>query len=741
MDRVSNLRRTIGIAAILSALTLAVFWPVVHSDFIKFDDGYYVARNARVAQGLTPGNVVWAFTTGYQGNWNPLTWLSYMLDAQLFGLKPGWHHFTNLMLHVANTVLLFLLLLRLTAAFWRSAFAAALFAVHPLHVESVAWVSERKGVLSTLFFFLTLLAYAKYAGKAARRAAGETSTPNPANPPRHPAPARTWYFLSLVFFALGLMSKPTLVTVPFLLLLLDFWPFRRFDPANDFQLRNVVPLLKEKVPFLIFAIVSTILTLLAQSTIHGLTAHPLAARIANAVESCVRYLGKTIWPVNLAVYYPHPADPFRLSSQWPAWLIWTAALLLAAVSASALIASKRRPWLATGWFWYLVALAPVIGIIQVGAHGMADRYTYIPLIGIFICVAWSAAELCQGNKNFQIALTVVGLGIVAACALTSHRQVQYWRNNTILFQHTLAVTGNNPFAQYHVARGLREEGKTVEAMAELKSVIAADPSLGIAYCEIADMLESAGNTNEAIAQYEAALRMTPDVGWIHNHLGVLFMRMGQPDQAAAQYQEAVQKEPDNADAQYNLGIALFDRGDYTAAAFHLAAAARLQPKDADVRVSLAEAELKVDRSDQAQAALQEAVRICPTNAQAHESLGLILARQDHFHEAVPHFQAAVKLKPDWPDALNNLAWVEATQLGDGPEAVRLAQRACALTGGREARFLGTLDTAYAAAGRLEDAIRTAEKARDLALAAGQKDLADAAETRLASYRNRPTPQK
>ena len=392
----NRLRRTIWTCAALGGVTLATFWPVLHNDFIGLDDKDYVVYNPRVTGGLTWQNAAWAFRTGFRGNWHPLTWLSHMLDAQCFGLAPAGHHLTSLLLHTANALLLFLLLQRLTDAHWRSAFVAALFALHPLRVESVAWVAERKDVLSTFFFLLALHAYVRYVqvreGRTAWEAAGHCPhTPRARVSSRPPF----WYGVTLGLFVLGLMSKAMVMTLPCVLLLLDYWPLRRMQTKSAQSKANrFLPLLAEKLPFFVLALGAGIVALLAQTNAHAVAFRlPLASRLANATASYWKYLGKMIWPVDLAVFYPLPKALYTAAHPCLNWRFAVGAFALAALSLAVVLRRRRQPWLGVGWFWYLGTLVPVIGLIQVGGQAMADRYTYIPLIGIFLCIAWGAAAL------------------------------------------------------------------------------------------------------------------------------------------------------------------------------------------------------------------------------------------------------------------------------------------------------------------------------------------------------------
>jgi tetratricopeptide (TPR) repeat protein len=791
VDWLTDRRRRILLGLLLAAATLAVFWPVLSADFIGVDDGYYILRNSRVRAGLTCGGLGWALTSGFQASWHPLTWLSYMLDVQLFGLGPSGFHRTNLLLHVANVVLLFWFLqsnfernltpnrnlnrnlnpnLNLaTPSPWRSLFVAALFALHPLHVEPVAWVACRKDVLSGLFFLLTLLAYSKYVQSKNGQAEERRGERGEESRITHHVSRITLYALTLFLFAFGLMSKAMLVTVPCVLLLLDFWPLRRWTFQLEPQaadgsdsglapvwrsLRANLPLLREKVPFFVLAAGASIAAAFAMHGERGApVALPLGPRLANGISAYCKYLAQTFWPTGLTLYYPHPGlrlvyelhgKPYPVS----AWL--GSLMLLILVSLWVLLHLKRRPWLAVGWFWYVGTLVPVSGILQVGSHAMADRYTYIPLIGIFICVVWGVANRRGGDGPSPFCSSgdgpspprlwlVGGVAVILACAGISRKQVGYWQNDRVAFEHALSVTADPGMAFYHIGRAFAEQGNRRVAMALYRAAIMTDPRHEPdAYLDLGALLEQEGKTNEALAIYDKALRAMPWAVQVHNHLGNLFSSMGRAEEAVNHYRAALQARDDYPDAHYNLGVALAAQHQWDQAAAQFAAVVRLKPDDAEAHSSLAETLLNQGEPVQAEQEFREAIRLCPTNAAARFQLGVLCAGENKLDEALAQFRQAARLRPDWPEALNALAWLLAThpkaESRNGAEAVRLAERACALVGDREPRFWSTLDCAYAEAGRFSEAIATAEKARKLALAAGKKELAEAAETRLALYR-------
>ena len=482
MDPTKNTGRTMAIAVVLGGITLAAFWPVVHNDFVNYDDTAYVTENPHVLAGLSLANAGWAFRANCLGNWHPLTMLSHMMDVQLFGLNPGWHHGSSLCLHVANSRLLFLLLGRLTSRVWRSAFVAALFALHPLHVESVAWVSERKDVLSTFFGLLSLLAYARFAEVQSRET--EVQSPMSKVQGREPEvqgsrfevqgsklPASFFYVLSLFFFALGLMSKPMLVTLPFVLLLLDFWPLRRFQLSTvPCRLSTYGRLVLEKWPFFLLSAGACVVTFIAQQESGALGVSPAGPRVENALVAYARYLGKTLWPNVLAIPYP----PVR---HWPLAVAALAAVLLAVLTLGALWQGRRFPYIAVGWLWFLGTLIPVIGIIQVGDQSMADRYTYFPLIGLFVALVWTATEIAPGGRYQPAALATVGAGVLLVCAMVTRQQVRLWRNSETLFLHATEVTRGNYVAHNGLGLHYFKQGRVDEAVRQYRGGPPNEPAL------------------------------------------------------------------------------------------------------------------------------------------------------------------------------------------------------------------------------------------------------------------------
>jgi protein O-mannosyl-transferase len=512
------------INAALAASTLLVYWQVHSFDFVSFDDSSYVYRNPHVISGLTMNNVVWAFSSGHASNWHPLTWLSHMLDCQLFGLRPGPMHLVNVILHIANTLLLFLLLKSLTGRLWRSAFVAAVFAMHPMHVESVAWIAERKDVLSTLFLLLTLLAYVCYA--------------------RH---AGKWrYVLTATLFACGLLTKPMLVTLPVLMLLLDYWPLGRLGKRT----------LVEKIPFFALSAASSILTFLVQRAGGSLVDNaflPLQKRLANAVLSYARYIGKLFWPENLAAYYPLDAGKVSL------WLAVICAIIGIVISILAIRYGRKHKYLVTGWFWYVVTLLPVIGLIQIGSQEMADRYSYVSYVGLLIVLAWGWAELTADWRHGTL-LTVIACAIVLSSLLiVTYRQIGYWKDSLALFTRAIDVTSGNDIAYNNRGNVYMKLGKAKEAIDDLTKAINIMPTAE-AYNNRALALNKLGKGQEAIEDLEKAALLKPWVADIYANMGMVYSRMGKGEDAVGAYQQALRVRPDNAATHYDLANELLRLG-------------------------------------------------------------------------------------------------------------------------------------------------------------------------------------
>ncbi len=562
-------------------LTIAAFMAyrqVTHCAFINFDDAEYVTENRHVQDGLTVKGIAWAFTTGYASNWHPLTWISHMVDVQLFGLQPGWHHLTSLLFHLANTVLLFLVLHRMTRALWQSAFVAALFALHPLHVESVAWAAERKDVLSTFFWMLTMGAYVSYVAR----------------------PGLRRYLTLLLCFASGLMAKPMLVTLPFVLLLLDYWPLRRLEqkkppeevrkpllgdkenrpppekaPVQPGGHRPLIrPLLTEKIPLFVLALLSSVVTYLVQrhgGTVGSLEAFPPSARIINAFVSYIAYMVKMLWPTSLAVFYPHPTS-------WPLWQILGSLALLLAITAIVIRGAKKHPYAAVGWFWYVGTLVPVIGVVQVGSQALADRYTYIPLIGLFIIVAWAIPELLKKWPYRKEALIASSVLCLLCLSLVTWRQVGYWRSSIALYDHAMEVAPRS--SPIHINRGAAYIGLAnyTQAIADFDRAIEINPwyeeaynNRGVAYSNLADY-------TQAIADFDRAIEINPRYGDAYNNRGLAYNNLGNCTQAIADFDRAIEINPRYGEAYNNRGVAYSNLADYTQAIADFDRAIEINPR-------------------------------------------------------------------------------------------------------------------------------------------------------------------
>jgi Tfp pilus assembly protein PilF len=589
---------------LLVAVTLAVYWPAVHCDFLNLDDTYYFTANPHVQTGLNPANLVWAFTTTHASNWHPLTWLSLMLDAELFGKRPAGPHFTNLLFHLANTVLLFLLLQRLTAANWRSALVAALFALHPLHVESVAWVAERKDVLSTFFGLLALLFYAGYAQGVTGDACRVTRTESILS--RVTCHVSHFYWLAVLFFVLGLMSKPMLVTLPLVMLLLDWWPLDRMSRVEGRGSR-VRSLVQEKIPFFLLSAISCVVTFIAQQkggAVVSLVKISFAGRIENTFVSYARYLGKTFGPFHLAVLYPHPIH-------WDAGLIVFSLLLVIGLSVAAVWFGRKHPYVPTGWFWFVGTLVPVIGLVQVGIQSMADRYTYLPLIGVFLVVVWGFDEArVRWRLPESLVLFLVGIFLLAG-AWGTRNQLSYWRDSETLFRHTLAVTENNYLAYNNLGTCLSEKGQLAEARDCFQKSLRIKPNNVDALCNMGSVLTRSGQWNEAVDYYHRALQIAPDQADVLSNLGMVLVNQKQYAEAMANFEKALQVNPDSPSAHNNLATVLYIEHRFDEAARHFREALRLQPDNPQIYSNLGDALLQQGQTAEAVECYQEALRLNP----------------------------------------------------------------------------------------------------------------------------------
>ncbi len=686
----------------LVVATLATYGDLRTHQFINYDDGLYVTDNPTVQGGLTLPGLIGAFTSTCAGLWHPLTMLSHMLDCQLFGLHPGGHHLTSLLFHIANTLLLFLWLQRTTGALGPSFLVAALFALHPLHVESVAWVAERKDVLSTFFWLLTMWAYVWYVE----------------------SPGFRRYWLILVCFILGLMAKPMLVTLPLVLLLLDYWPLHRWtlnraatvSPSKKGPSRvsrdrktpqgvSAQRLAWEKAPLFALAALCSMVTFFAEKeggAVTSLQDLALTSRLANAMVAYVSYLGQMFWPAHLAVLYPLPRhNP-------PIWQATAAGLALAVLTLLALRQARRHPYLLVGWLWYLGTLLPVIGLVQVGVQTMADRYTYVPCIGLFIIVAYGMADLGARWRVPRLLLPV-GAGVVlAALMICTWVQVSYWRDSISLYGHTLKVTRSNPLIQSNMGVVLAAQGKMDQAMAHYAEALRLKPDLAKTHNNLGLALAAQGKMDQARAQYAEALRLKPDYAEAHNNLGLALAAQGEMDQAVAHYAEALRLNPDLAETHNNLGVALAAQGKMDQAVAQYAEALRLKPDLAGAHNNLGLALAAQGQMDQAMAHYAEALRLKPDYAEAHNNLGLALAAQGQMDQAVAHYAEALRLKPDYAEAHNNLGLALAAQ-GQLDQAVAQYIEALRLNPDL-AETQNNLGVALAKQGKIEEAIARFQKA-------------------------------
>jgi protein O-mannosyl-transferase len=673
------------ISLLLFAGTAILYWPVTGHAFIGFDDNQYLVQNWHVRSGVTWPAIAWAFRSGYASNWHPLTWISHMLDCQFYGLNPAGHHLTSLIVHSINSALLFILLRQMTGATWRSAFVAALFAWHPLHVESVAWAAERKDVLSAFFWILTMMVYTQYTRK---RRGIEASQKRGSG---------LYYGLALIFFAFALMSKPMAVTLPFVLLLMDFWPLARFssfrgpNPLPDTsnvpavgQTQSLRALIVEKLPFFLLAIAASIITFKVQQAggaVNSLASTPFSLRLENAFLAYAGYILKMIWPAHLALLYPLPRHI-------PMASVLAAAFVFTFLCLSAFWLAKRFPYVLSGWFWFVGTLVPVIGIVQVGAQSMADRYTYLPSIGLFIAVVWGATDLLSKIPQARNVLAGTAVLVLAPLFILTRHQLGYWQNGETLFKHTIAVTDNNYLAYSALGTSFGDDGHTNEAIKFCAEAVRMEPDYPEGQYNLGTLLLAAGKTEEAIPCFEAALKDNPRYAYAENNLGKAYETLGKLDEAkahltaatrlnpndpemfynlgtvlmmqsklseaAAQFSEAIRLNPDHADAHGNLAITLMRMGHPQEATVHFAEKVRLKPNDPDARLNYGLALLNQNRPAEAAAQFTAALQAQPESALAHYRLGVALANQGKSQDAALQCREALRLQPDFPDARDAL---------------------------------------------------------------------------------------
>jgi tetratricopeptide (TPR) repeat protein len=644
----SSPRVVTAVAIALVVLTVFVYAAVRHHEFVNLDDAQYVSQNPEVLKGLTWSGVGWAFTGGYAGNWHPLTWVSHMLDVQWFGLDAGAHHLTNLVLHTSSVLLLFWLFLQMTGALWRSAFVAALFAVHPLRVESVAWIAERKDVLSTVLWMATLVAYVTYVRRR-----------------------QAWrYACVILLFALALMAKPMVVTLPFVLLLLDVWPLGRtsvrwpglsgpvFGGPERSALRTHGALIREKLPLFALAAASSVVTIIVQhqaGAVKTLAALPLDRRAANSIVAYGWYVTKAIWPVDLAAVYPYQAS-------LPAWQVIGTLTGLALVTALVVRTASRRPYLLVGWFLFLGTLVPVIGLVQVGGTPTADRHSYVPSIGLFVMAAWGLPDLLGRWRIHRLVLGGAGALAVLACAVTARAQVGYWADSVTLWRHAIQVTSGNYRAHSNLGQALATRHELDAAIAEYTTALEIKPDFAEARNYLGFALAERGDYDAAIVQYREALRALPTFVEAHNNLGLALAASDHLDEAIAEFSETVRLDPRLAAARSNLGIALARVGRTDDAIRELTEALALDPDSEHGRANLStayrdrgQALVDAGRLDDALQAYQTAATHTPNDADVHYELGVALARRGRITDAIREVQRALQLNPAHEEAKRLLA--------------------------------------------------------------------------------------
>lgn len=673
-----NNKQSFLICLILTLLTLAVYLQVKNFDFVNYDDNTYVYENSNIHNGLSVESVKWAFTTGYANFWHPLTWLSHILDWQLYGSNPAGHHLTNLLFHILNTLLLFIVFKKLTNEIWQSVFAAALFAVHPLHVESVAWISERKDLLSTFLAILTLLAYLRYV--------------------KHKGFLN--YIFSLSIFVFGLMAKPMLVTLPFVFLLLDYWPLCRI---KKFEWKISKYLLFEKIPFIILSIFFSFIAFYMQQrggAIPAESAIPLKFRVLNAFISYSTYIKKMFWPSRLAVFYPHPGQKVSML-----YAVISAVILLAITLFVFRFAKKHR-YLVTGWFWYIGTLLPVIGLIQVGNHAMADRYSYIPLIGLFIIIAWGADELMFKLPYKKISSAFISLLIISALSVCSYFQIGRWSDSLNLFSHALDVTNNNYVAHTNMGMALYELKRMDEAEFHYAQASLIEPDSHLAHIRLASILYQAGKLNESACEYETALRIKPNNPKVLNELGIIFGRQAKLEDSKRYFKNAIQIDPNFMEAYINIAAVLMIQ----------------------------------NKIDEAAEYLNELLKLNSSSARAYFYLGQIFLQKNNSERAIEHFIMAFNYEPNNLEYMNTMAWhlaVNRTNKNYNPDkALALALKVNELTNYVKPEFLDTLAAAYAATGDFSKAVEIEQNALKLCVHTSQEKLKKEIEERMVKYRKK-----
>jgi len=630
-----KIRYDILICLFLVIVNLAVYLQVINQSFVNYDDGLYVTGNSYVQEGLNLKSITWAFSNTFAANWHPVTWLSHMLDVQLYGINAGPHHLTSLFIHLANTLLLFLVFRKMTGMIWQSGLLAVLFAIHPLHVESVAWISERKDVLSTFFWLLAMWSYARYA--------------------EHPGLIR--YLTIFIFFILGLMTKPMLVTLPFVFLLLDYWPLQRFKLKDEYDAiiksgsqLPVIKLIWEKTPFFILSITASTIAVFAQhskGTVASFDRFPLSVRIENSIVSYANYIKKMIWPDNLAAFYPHPGN---LS----VWDIAGSCLLLILITFIAIRSIRRRPWFMVGWLWYIGTLIPVIGIVQVGLQAMADRYTYIPLIGLFIVIAWGVPELAIRWRFKKPIFMAITTAILLALMVISWLQVRYWADNISLYEHALDVTTDNYLAHTGLGNELTTRGRLDDAVIHYLEALRIRPNYAEVHYNLGHVLSIKGKKEEAVEHFRRAIQIKPEYAEAHDYLGYELAGQGNRQEAIKHFRKAVKFKPDYAEAHNYLGYELLHLGKIKEAIEHFRKALQIRPDYAAAHHNMGVLLAQQNKYSEAIKHYRESLRINPGYADSYNGIGKIMVQQGKLRKAIIFFQKALQLKPDYKNAENNL---------------------------------------------------------------------------------------
>jgi tetratricopeptide (TPR) repeat protein len=661
----------------LVVATFIAYEPIRHN---------YITANPNVTGGITQGSVVWAFTKSHARNWHPLTWLSHMVDYKLFGPNPLGHHLVSVSLHIVNSLLVFWILTNITGLIWPSAFVAAVFALHPLQADSVAWAAERKTVLSGLFWFLTIAVYIWYTKK----------------------PGIWRYIAVFVIYGLCIMTKPVVVTLPLVLLLLDYWPLLRFatkgrplDQISN-QQSSIRNLLLEKIPLLALSAILVVITLISQSdekgTLPTLDMLPLGSRIANVFVAYIRYVGKTIWPSSLAVFYP-----FQLTNLLSVKAI-VCLLLFILITAVSIYAGRRRKYLIVGWLWFVVNLVPMIGLVQAGAQSMANRYMYLSMLGLLIIVAWSVKDFVGERLSRKAITAVLAIAILLVLIMVTRTQIGHWKSELTLFEYALKVTKNNAIAENNYAGALFREGRF----------------------------------SEAKLHYENAVRIDPKYSFkARNNLGYILLQEGKPDESAACFTELLKQEPNLPNANFGLAMALSMQGKYDEGVRYFKKVMELNPEFPNIRAKMGYVLIMAKRPDEAVACLNEALKNSDDKMEIYVNLAIAYNQLGDFKQSIQNRNKAAELQSNNPEVLNNLAWLLATagdiSIQDADNAVKCAERACELTNYKEPGYLDTLAASYAVEGKFADAKATAEKAIKEARIAGKEELAREIEGRLKLY--------